>query len=146
MKFHTYSVHERVDESGHPADDAVFVKDGFSWPAFVLGGFWLVWHRLWIALIAYLLVLALLGAVMAAVGVSPLGGYLVQLLVSLFMGLEGNNLRRWRLERSGYREVAMTGGRDLEASEIRYFIERSRYGGSGIEGASGPALIGQRPS
>jgi glutamine amidotransferase len=29
------------------ADEAVLVRDGFSWPAFLVPPLWLLWHRLW---------------------------------------------------------------------------------------------------
>ena len=28
--------------------DIVFVKDGFSWPAFFFTAVWALWHRLWL--------------------------------------------------------------------------------------------------
>ena len=39
----------------HPRSERfVFVRDGFHFWAFVLGPLWLAWHRLWLALIGYL--------------------------------------------------------------------------------------------
>ena len=32
----------------------VFVKDGFSWPAFFLPILWILWHRLWLTLVWYI--------------------------------------------------------------------------------------------
>jgi hypothetical protein len=48
----------------------------------------------------------------------------VVLLVHLLFALEANNLRRWTLERRGFRLVAVAEGRNIEEAEIRYFSSR----------------------
>ena len=53
-----YTVHEpplrRYDTAGDP-DRFVFVRDGFSFWAFLLGPLWMIRHRMWLVLIGYLL-------------------------------------------------------------------------------------------
>jgi len=59
-----YSVYEppfEADGLDDPADGLAFVKDGFSWPALLLPGFWLIYQRMWIELIAFVALLGLLG-------------------------------------------------------------------------------------
>jgi hypothetical protein len=51
-------------------------------------------------------------------------GASVVLLVHLLFALEANNLRRWTLERRGFRLVAVAEGRNIEEAEIRYFSSR----------------------
>ena len=46
-------------------EEAVFIKEGFSWPAFFFPVIWLVLKRLWLPLIIYLLALALICALAA---------------------------------------------------------------------------------
>ena len=57
----TFTVHEPPDPPADRIDRAeklVFIKDGFSWIAAVFGPLWMIFHRLWWALLGFLLVLA----------------------------------------------------------------------------------------
>ena len=54
-----YSVHHRQEASGSLTglgDDAVLVKEGFSWPAFFIPFIWLIYKRMWIVLVFYVAV------------------------------------------------------------------------------------------
>lgn len=113
-----YSVHSRP---GAPAEDAVFVKDGFAWPAFVFTLLWALWHRMWIVAA---IVFSATAAIAAAASWLVQGDVTVNLAsfaVSLILGFEGNDLRRWSLARRGYREIALAAGRNLDEAELRFF-------------------------
>src|SRR5215213_7737318 len=93
---------------GRAADaaDPVFIRDGFSFLAFLVPPLWLLWHRLWIEA-----ALAFAGLVLAAViGRATdvaVAATLISLLVSIFVGLEGNGLRLAALLRRGWRNWGM---------------------------------------
>jgi hypothetical protein len=55
---------------GQPADpDRVrFVRDGFSWGAFLFGPLWMIRHRLWLVLLCWFLVMAGFGVIHVALG------------------------------------------------------------------------------
>lgn len=96
----------------------VFVKEGFAWPAFFFAGPWLIFRRMWLVLIGYIIVAMIIGYVGDRVG----GAFpLIILLLHFLFALEANQLRRWTLMRRGYRLVAVVEGRGLEDAEIRYF-------------------------
>ena len=76
-------------------DRFVFVRDGFHFWALVFGPFWLVWHRLWLVLIGYLAVTAVLGTTLSLLGAGGDARTLVFLLLAILMGLEAASLRRW---------------------------------------------------
>jgi len=38
----------RSPAGGNNAEDARFVRDGFTWLGFLAAPLWLAWHRLWI--------------------------------------------------------------------------------------------------
>ena len=67
------------------AERFVFLRDGFSWGAFLFGPLWLLYRRLWLALIGYLIVFAALEfglqVVRVGFGVQVLAGVLIELLV-----------------------------------------------------------------
>ena len=113
-----YSVHAPDGEYDAP-DEYVFIKDGLSFPAFFLSIPWILWHRLWLTLVWYIvfvLVVAwtdrLLGEDIAIV---------FALLGSLLFALEANNIRRHSLEARGWDEVGSSFGKDITEAEARFF-------------------------
>jgi hypothetical protein len=97
----------------------VFVKDGFSWPALFFAGPWLIFRRMWLVLAGYVVAGLAIGSVGNAVGEGAAAAAI--LLLHVLFALEANELRRWTLQRHGYRLIGMVEGRGLEEAEIRYF-------------------------
>ncbi len=96
-----YTVHEPpVRTPGALADPArfAFVRDGFYWWAFLLTPLWMLWRRLWLVLVLYLVVSIGIETAMRIFGAS--GGMisLVAVLISLFVGLEAGTLQRFTLQ------------------------------------------------
>lgn len=110
-----------VDEA---AERAAFLRDGFSFPAFIVAPIWLLWHRLWIEALA---VIAVMVALSAAAEITGLGfaGSVASLLVSLFVGLEGNGLRAAALRRRGWHEWGVVEADTLDDAETRYALARN---------------------
>jgi Protein of unknown function (DUF2628) len=105
-----------------PATDRfVFVRDGFSWWAFLLTPFWMLRHRLWLVLTVYVLVLVVIDAALHVLGASTFTIIMVGVLVSLFVGLEAGTLRRVTLSGRGWRNVGVVSGHDAEEAERRFF-------------------------
>jgi hypothetical protein len=100
-----------------------FVRDGFSWPAFILGPIWMLFHRLALVLLLWLVVVLVLGAVIRLFGVPSVTALLVFLLLALLIGLEASTLRSWTLKRRGWREIGIVVADELEAAERRFFDE-----------------------
>jgi hypothetical protein len=99
----------------------VFVKDGFNWPALFFAGAWLIYRRLWLVLIGYIVIAMALS--FAAENLSGGLGGLAILAVHLLFALEANQLRVWTLERNGYGLISIAEGRNVEEAELRYFSE-----------------------
>jgi Protein of unknown function (DUF2628) len=119
-----YTVHQPPLEAGAAAAEPyrfVFVRDGFSWWAFLLTPLWMLRHRLWLALAIYLVVAAALDAGLRAVGASLLMMVVASLLISLLVGLEAGTLRRFKLARRHWRNIGVVTGDDLEDAERRFF-------------------------
>lgn len=98
-----------------------FVKDGFSWPALLIAVPWLVYRRQWLVLLLYLAVMIGVSLLIQRTGTDA-AGFAIILLHFLF-ALEANNLRRWTLERWGFRLVGVAEGRNLEEAELRWFAD-----------------------
>ena len=100
-----------------------FVRDGFSWPAFILGPIWMLFHRLALVVVLWLAVVLVLGAVTRLLGVPSGTASLVFVLLALLIGLEASTLRSWTLKRRGWREIGIVVADELEAAERRFFDE-----------------------
>ena len=119
-----YTVHQPPLDSGAAATEPyrfVFVRDGFSWLAFLLTPLWLLRHRLWLALAIYVLVSAALDVGLRALGASVFVLVLAGLLISLLAGLEAGTLRRSKLARRHWRNIGVVTGDDVEDAERRFF-------------------------
>ena len=97
----------------------LFVKDGFCWPALFLAIPWLLFRRLWLVLLGYLVFVIVVEAGAQFLGDMAPG--IIGMGLSLLFAFEANNLRRWTLERRGWRMVAVVEGRNREEAEIRFF-------------------------
>jgi hypothetical protein len=102
--------------------EAAFIRDGFSLLAFLLPPLWLLWHRLWIA------AALALGVLVLAAGLPHLTGFaiaapLLWLLVSLFVGLEGNALRIAALSRRGWLSWGVVEAGNLDDADTHYIAE-----------------------
>jgi Protein of unknown function (DUF2628) len=119
-----YTVHEpplRGADALAEAERFIFVRDGFYWWAFLLTPFWMLRHRLWLVLVIYLVLVAVLDTALHGVGASDLVIAVVGGLISLLAGFEAGTLRRFTLRRRGWKNVAIVSGDDVEDAERRFF-------------------------
>jgi hypothetical protein len=99
----------------------VFVKDGFNWPALFFAAPWLLYRRMWLTLVVYIIVA--MGATWLAAQITEGFSTFVGIAIQFLFALEANHLRVRSLERRGYRMIAVSEGRNLEEAEIRFFSE-----------------------
>jgi hypothetical protein len=119
-----YSVLEPPEHGRDAADHMerfMFVREGFSFAAFLFGAFWFLWHRLWLAAFGYVAVVAVLAVAMQLVGASYGLRSLTALLLALLIGFEASSLWRWTLTRRGWKDRGIVVGEDLETAERRFF-------------------------
>ncbi len=102
-------------------DRVNFIGDRFGWGALLFGPIWLVWHRLWWALLAYFAALALLVFVAGLLHLPGGTIFLVLLIMGIFLGLEGGALRDFALTRRGYRLADVISAPSGEAAEREFF-------------------------
>jgi hypothetical protein len=119
-----YTVYQPPLPEGQSApnpEQFVFVRDAFAWLAFFLAPLWMLWHRLWLALVIYLVVVAgLVVALRTIIGPGLLSA-VVMFVIALLVGFEANSLRRWTLERRRWKNIGVVVGDDLESAERRFF-------------------------
>jgi hypothetical protein len=119
-----YSVYEppaKAPEVLVRAEALAFVKEGFSWPALLVPGLWLLFQRMWLELVLFVVLFVVLGWLL---GQSDQGKGLfswISLGIVVLFAAEANDLRRAALERRGWREVGVAVGQGREAAEFSFF-------------------------
>ena len=119
-----YTVHEpprRDNETSPNPERFVFVRDGFYLWAFLLTPLWMLRHRLWLVLLAYIVLVGALDVGLVLLGASPEAMLAVNALLSLLIGFEAASLRRFTLGRRGWANVGVVVGDNLETAEQRFF-------------------------
>jgi len=120
----TFTVHEppnppadRVDR----AESIVFIKEGFSWMAALFAPIWLIVHRLWWPLLAFVVLIGVVQLVKLVTGLDERWAGLAVLALNLLVGFEADTLRRWTLERRGWRTLGSVSGKTTDECERRFF-------------------------
>ena len=158
-----YTVYEpplKAHESAPDPERFVFVRDGFSFWAFLLAPWWMLRHRLWLAFVCYVILAVALSVALRLIGASAAVAIIAGALFSLLVGFEAATLRRFGLARRGWRNVGIVVGDDAESAERRFFdawanktwanktwVERPSV--DGVPRASSPAMgvpMARRPS
>ncbi len=118
-----YTVHAPVTNNLdlRATDRFNFVRDGFHFWAALLGVVWLAWHRLWLALLGWIVLMIAVDVAMIRLGVGPIAVLLVDCLLALLLGFEAPSLQRWTLSRRNWRQLDIVVADDEETAERRFF-------------------------
>jgi hypothetical protein len=111
----TYAIYAKPSDRN--AEEAIFVPDAFSWGGFIFTGFWALWNRMWIAG-SIVISITLLGSALP-----PALQFLLNLAISILMGLHANDLLGWSLARRGYFQIGLSSGSSLEEAELRFYAD-----------------------
>lgn len=114
-----------VMEPGDVAQDeaqerATFVRDGFSFIAFVMPVLWLLWHRLWLAAAAALILTLGSAVLLEHWGGRPILAVVVPLLLAIYFGNEAPALQLASLRIRGWREWGALEAANRTEAELRY--------------------------
>jgi hypothetical protein len=135
MRFNmrVYTVHEpppkRYENNGDP-DRFVFVRDGFSFWAFLFGPLWMLRNRMWLVLLGYIGVVVVLEVAQYLLDVSSAVSFVVSLLLMFLVGFEAATMRRFTLGRRKWTNVGVIVGNNIEAAERRFFDAWAMSGGA----------------
>lgn len=122
----SFTVHVPPPKAGR--DEAVateFVAEVFSWVAFLLPWLWFLWHRMWLATVGYVVLMAAILSAALLAGLSSTEYLAVALAFNLLVGLEATNIRRRKLRWLGYEEAGVVVARNREEAERRWFTEQA---------------------
>ena len=128
-----------IPPGGKPKDEkARFIRDRFSWIAFLLPVLWLLWHRAWFAAALAFAVQALGLAVTGHPALS-LAGAGICLATRLLVALEGPSMIVAGLRRRGWTVDAAIAADDRETAEEIYDTETPAGETQAYERAALPA-------
>ena len=118
-----YTVHAPLTDNAdfRATDRFTFVRDGFHVWAALFGVVWLAWHRLWLAMIGWIVLMIVVDVVLVRLGVSGSAIFLVDALLGLLLGFEAASVERWTLSRRNWRQLDIVVADDEEAAERRFF-------------------------
>jgi Protein of unknown function (DUF2628) len=119
-----YTVHQPPLGAADPLpapEKFAFVRDGFSFWAFVAAGLWMLWHRMWLVLLIYVAAAVGADAAMHYARVPVAAVAIAGLFGSLLVGLEAATLRRFTLARRGWKDIGIVSGHDRQDAEQRFF-------------------------
>ena len=118
-----YTVHAPLanDADAAATDRFTFVRDGFHFWAAVLGVVWLAWHRLWLALLGWIVLMAVIDFAIVRLGMTAGSILLADILLAVLLGFEAASLERWTLSRRKWRQLDIVVADDEEAAERRFF-------------------------
>ena len=121
-----------------------FVREGFAWLALLCPVLWLLFHRMWLVLVLYLVVAVGAESISSGLVGAPAG--LAAFAVTLVFAFEARGLYAWTLSRKGWRHRGVVTGMRLEDAERRWFDgERMPMPAPATPGPSGPAPWGPAP-
>jgi hypothetical protein len=119
-----YSVYEPPSEVAdivERADRLAFVKEGFSWPAFLVPILWLLYYRMWLEFVLLALIYVALQLVFGTEAQGQALFAWASLAIAVLFAFEANDLRAASLERRGYRLAGVATGRDRTEAERAFF-------------------------
>ncbi len=126
----TYTVHRPSRAAGDAeleAEQTIFIKEGFCWPALFVPFLWFIYHRMWLVLIGYVISMMFLGALPAILGFSSFIGGAITIVFQAVLAAEANDLRRWTLKRSRFEFVHVVHAPSLFAAEAAYFTQWAEH-------------------
>lgn len=122
MRFYSVFADQSADDS-KALEDAVFIKNGFSWPAFLVFPLWSLYHWLWLPFLAWLVVSVTASTILALVSAPWHWGFLASLGIATFMAFEAGAFRRAQMVRKNYSEIGQVSGHSLVECETVFFSQ-----------------------
>jgi hypothetical protein len=118
-----FAVHCAADSRAPEAalERARLLRQGFVWPALLLGPLWLALRGLWRPLALWIVAAALIGAAAERGFIGPGGEVLLYLLSAFYLGFEGRALQSAALARGGRPLADIVSADDRDGAERAFF-------------------------
>lgn len=120
-----YTVFSKTDASGE-LEDVRFVRDGFSFLAFLLNVFWALYHRLWWLAAVCLGVLVGTELLVRSGWLSVFSVGVIQVGAFIIVGMWANDCLRASLKKRGYDDEDVVSGETKIRAQQRFFDRMDR--------------------
>ena len=101
--------------------DVVFVKEGFSWPAFLFTIFWALAKGRWLTAIVIFTAQVALSAAALSYGFAPEAESAASFALLILIGVFANDMQRFELTRNGYEMTGVVAAPSVDAAALRAF-------------------------
>ena len=108
-------------EAAEPTERVELLREGFSFFAFVLNFFWLIFNRMWWVLLGYVALMLALGMTVQVLQLPETTMMLLQTFINLLLGFHAYDLQGWVLKRKGYRLAGVLVAESELAAQRRYY-------------------------
>jgi hypothetical protein len=115
-----FNVYEKP-EAAEPTERVELVREGFSFFAFALNVFWLIFNRMWWVLLGYIIVGVALALGAQMLHLSEVSVMLLQLWINLLLGFHAYDLQGWVMKRRGYRMAGVLVAESEMVAQRRYY-------------------------
>jgi hypothetical protein len=119
-----YTVHQpplKKYEAAPNPERFAFVRDGFSFWAFLFGPLWMLRHRMWLVLVGYIAIVVVIRFGLPRLGLSGGTTAFTIFMLQLLLGFEAGTLRRFTLGRRRWRNIGTVVGSHRDTAERRFF-------------------------
>ena len=132
---------------GGDLDQVRVVPDGFRWSVFLLAPAALAARGLWLAMLGWIVLVAIVVALGVAGLLAPVAALFVVLVVDIILALDVSHLERRRLARRGWSTVATVGPKGyIDLDEQRPAGAAGTTGAAARPAVPGTDVIGLFPS
>jgi hypothetical protein len=119
MKVYTVHIHPG---DADPMENAILIREGFNFWAFLLSGLWALYHRLWLGFFGLLAVSFLCSFAVMLFDGGPEMDFALALVTGIAFGLIANDLRRRKLAAKGWKMTDIVAGKNESDAEHRCFV------------------------
>jgi hypothetical protein len=118
----SYLILTPPEAAGGNLEKTRFIRDGFSFPAFLFPVLWLLFHRLWFYAIVAFLIQMIGFQLLSMQGLGPAGAAII-FAVHFLTAFEGRHLVFSSLSSRGWRPEGLLSAGDLATAEDIYFSD-----------------------
>ena len=125
-KLETYNIYIKPSDLDHP-EESTFVKEGWSWSAFIFNLIWSLYYRLWI--IGGILIILKAITIYGKQALDWNQGLItvLSLGVAAFVGFNGTDWRCSNLKARGYKWLGVVMGNNETQARQRFLDSKDEY-------------------
>jgi len=109
-----------LKENSNPFEDSVFIEEGFSWLGFVFNVFWLVYHRLWMQVVAFMFILLVVVELKQIDAIQDSVYFILCVGLYAYVGFAGRDFIRKKLEKDGYKFTDIVIAKSVDEAQYSF--------------------------